>query len=71
MTIINLQVKLTGKYADAFLEVKRRPAMDGMDTNTAAMLEIIRSLPEWKIVNSKDYAGRKKDEPAPEQAAMQ
>jgi len=47
---INLQVKLTGQYAEAFEMVKDRPELGGSRQNTLAIKEIIRSLPEWKKV---------------------
>ena len=53
MENVNLQVKLSGKYADAFRLFKERPKMQGKTTNTVTIMEIIQTLPEWKVVNKR------------------
>ena len=50
-TPVNLQVKLTGKYAEAFALFKDRPEVGESRKNTVAMQEIVRTLPEWIVVN--------------------
>lgn len=51
MEKINLQVKLTGTYAETFNRFKKNHPMDGRD-NIVAMMAMLRTLPEWKEVNS-------------------
>lgn len=57
MEAVNLQVKLSGKYAEAFELFKNRPIMGGSKKNTLAMKEIIRTLPEFKEVGGENEQG--------------
>ena len=48
MDAINVQVKLTGLFAQAFEKFKDRPCVGESRKNTVAVQEMIRTTPEWK-----------------------
>jgi hypothetical protein len=51
MQVINVQVKLQGKYAETFEKIKDRPEISPTRKNTVTLQELIRKTPEWKQVN--------------------
>ena len=50
MDSINLQVKLSGKHAEAFERFKDRPVVGETRKNTVAVQRMIETLPEWDAV---------------------